>query len=420
MTQTILIVDDSAVIQKLVEFQLSKAGYNILIASNGLEGVKMAQQHEPDLIIMDVQMPEMDGYEASRLIRESRTTKNIPIIMLTSLSTIQSMQKGYDAGVDDYLTKPFQSHELILRVEAMLRRFKRAQDSAQKNEAPVIAVFSLRGGAGCTSLATNLGVGLAKLWGKTAVLIDLAMPIGACDVALNISSKYNLSYVLNYDLDSIDDKLIYDLLTTHESGLKLLSGLRDPVDAELLSENMASFIIDSLSERAFYTVIDLPHDFGPTSLAAIDKADQIIMPITPDVVSVREAVACLRIFKSLGIKEERIQIIINWVMAQGGLSKEVIEKHLGHKVLLTIPHVRGLWSEAINLGTPLLMSKHDHPVVGLLEDLCWQFSTQSDRSQQDGAHTKMWHSITNRQMKRRMDKKGKAKKFRLFGDKTDK
>jgi pilus assembly protein CpaE len=380
MAQTILVVDDSEVVRKLIELQLSKAGYSIITASDGSEGVRMARNHEPDLIIMDVQMPEMDGYEAARLIRQVHATMHTPIIMLTSLSNITSMQKGYDAGVDEYLTKPFQPNELQLRVAAMLKRFQRAQSAVQEHEIATIAVFSLRGGSGCTSLATNLAIGLTKLWDRPATLIDLAMPVGTCDVLLDMNSKHDLSAVLEYDDNAVDDELIVGLLEDHESGLRVLAGLKDPIDAEQLSENMVSSVIDSISEQSFYTVMDLPHDFGPVTLAALDKANHIIMPITPDMISIRHAMVCLRIFESLGIEKDRIHIIVNWTMSQNGLDTAMIEKHLRRKVLLTIPNVPDLWSEAINLGQPVITSEHNHPLIGLLEDVCWKFSTTADKS----------------------------------------
>ncbi|MEO0561284.1 MAG: response regulator, partial [Chloroflexota bacterium] len=191
--KTILVVDDSEVIRKLNEVHLKRAGYDVLLAENGRVGVQMARKHSPDAIVMDVQMPEMDGYEATRLIRKVHNTMHTPIIMLTSLSTLANMQAGYDAGADDYLTKPFKPNELVLRVAGVLQRVERASNAAKGHETLIIGVFSLRGGAGCTSFATNLAVGLAQLWESPTVLADLVTPIGACDLLLNETPPNNIN-----------------------------------------------------------------------------------------------------------------------------------------------------------------------------------------------------------------------------------
>ena len=122
MTHTILVVDDSEVVRKLVQYQLSDAGYTVLMAADGATGLKMVKDNKPDLVILDVQMPEMDGYEACRRLRQIHGLSHTPVIMVTSLSNIASMQAGFEAGADDYITKPFKPAELQMRVNAILRR----------------------------------------------------------------------------------------------------------------------------------------------------------------------------------------------------------------------------------------------------------------------------------------------------------
>ena len=122
MTHTILVVDDSEVVRKLVQYQLSDAGYTVLMAADGATGLKMVKDNKPDLVILDVQMPEMDGYEVCRRLRQIHGLSHTPVIMVTSLSNIASMQAGFEAGADDYITKPFKPAELQMRVNAILRR----------------------------------------------------------------------------------------------------------------------------------------------------------------------------------------------------------------------------------------------------------------------------------------------------------
>jgi Flp pilus assembly CpaE family ATPase len=127
------------------------------------------------------------------------------------------------------------------------------------------------------------------------------------------------------------------------------------------------------------------------------------MPITPDLASLRLAASALNIFESLGIDESKLHIIVNWTMSSGGISTERIEKYLRRKTLLTIPHVDGLWQTAINYGKPVILGDDNHPLIGLLEDICWKFSTTTDRSRKDPERSDMWKRIAKRRLKRKSD-----------------
>ena len=115
----ILVVDDEDLLVKGIRFNLQNDGYEVITGSNGIEAVVNAQSHNPDLIILDVMMPEMDGLTACAKIREF---SNVPIILLTAKADDMDKLIGFDQGADDYLTKPFNILELKARVRAMLRR----------------------------------------------------------------------------------------------------------------------------------------------------------------------------------------------------------------------------------------------------------------------------------------------------------
>lgn len=119
MDKKILIVDDEKNIVDIIAFNLKKEGYEVLKAADGEEGVQLAMEENPDLILLDIMMPKMDGYEACKKIREK---KNTPIIMLTARAEEVDKVLGLELGADDYVTKPFGVRELMARVKANLRR----------------------------------------------------------------------------------------------------------------------------------------------------------------------------------------------------------------------------------------------------------------------------------------------------------
>ena len=120
----ILVIDDDFAINELIKINLEIQGYTVIQAHNGTEGFALAKQEAPALIILDIMMPEVDGYTVAQRIRQTEFIDDIPIIMLTALSELNNKVNGFNIGVDDYLTKPFEIDELIVRVRALLKRTK--------------------------------------------------------------------------------------------------------------------------------------------------------------------------------------------------------------------------------------------------------------------------------------------------------
>lgn len=126
---TILVIDDEPDLLELVEFNLKKDGYETIVAKNGQSGLEIAQKHLPDLIILDLMMPGLDGLEVCRELRADARTRRIPMIMLTAKSAEADRIVGLELGADDYVTKPFSPRELVARVRALLRRATSTQET---------------------------------------------------------------------------------------------------------------------------------------------------------------------------------------------------------------------------------------------------------------------------------------------------
>jgi len=118
---SILVVDDEPHVRRLVKANLESSGYKVLTAADGQEAIEAVEQETPDLVILDLMLPKLDGYAVCRRIREFST---VPIIMLTARSAEVDLIHGFDVGADDYLTKPFAVNELLVRVRAVLKRSK--------------------------------------------------------------------------------------------------------------------------------------------------------------------------------------------------------------------------------------------------------------------------------------------------------
>lgn len=127
----ILLVDDEPDILEIVGYNLSNEGYKVITGTNGLQAVKLAKKHKPHLIILDVMMPEMDGIEACEIIRSNSDLENTVITFFTARGEDYSQVAGFDAGADDYITKPIKPKVLISKVKALLRRFKNDKEANQ-------------------------------------------------------------------------------------------------------------------------------------------------------------------------------------------------------------------------------------------------------------------------------------------------
>lgn len=130
----ILVIDDEQTINELIKVNLELAGYKVIQALDGIKGFALSKQELPSVIVLDIMMPEVDGFTVAQRIRQNPETKNIPILMLTALSQLSDKVKGFDIGVDDYLVKPFEMEELKVRIRALLKRSRQIPETAAVRE----------------------------------------------------------------------------------------------------------------------------------------------------------------------------------------------------------------------------------------------------------------------------------------------
>ena len=127
---TILVIDDDELVSRTLQRTLKVYGHQVMVANSGTEGLQLARRHPPELFILDIMMPGVDGYQVCRQIRGDPTLSNLPVLFLTAKVKDEDKIEGFRAGADDYLSKPFNMEELQLRVKAILRRTQPVKESA--------------------------------------------------------------------------------------------------------------------------------------------------------------------------------------------------------------------------------------------------------------------------------------------------
>jgi len=215
----ILIVDDDKDVLRLMEFSLKKAGYEVTIASDGPQGLEMASRAAPRLIIADIMMPEMTGYEFTRRVREMPGMENLPIIIYSARFQPVDKQAALDAGATEYMPKTLTPSEIVRRIKEILGE---ESPALQVQQGTVFAFFSLRGGVGLSSLAVNVAVALAFSQKTPVNLSDLNSFAGHAGLMLDLRPTSHLQNLLNSQTP-ISSSTLKQHLTGHSSGVQLLA-----------------------------------------------------------------------------------------------------------------------------------------------------------------------------------------------------
>lgn len=402
----ILMIDDEPINHQLVAHALISLQCELHFAENGKSGISQARTLKPDVIITDVMMPDVTGYEVTRILRREPQFAATPILVLTAQSGLQDKLKSFEVGADDHLTKPFEAAELVGRVTSLLRRVEAVKSS--RVEAPgreggrIIAVHSLRGGIGSSTLAVNLGVGLAGLWSEPSILFDLTMTAGQVALMLNMTLKRTWADIAHFSGGELDIDAFSTIISAHDSGLNFVAAPTFPSEAETLRAETLGTALQLAKSQYEYVVADLPHDFSEFAIQALDAADVILMVASPDMASVRAVNAALDTYDKLGYSKEKIRFILNAIFPHSNLSKDKLEAALGMNAFATIPYTRDVFVEAINLGQPPVFHKPDLPISNVLEDFAFHVSKDSHKKSKPEHPTDAWNRVYKRYQARKV------------------
>src|SRR3990172_6475997 len=263
MAEKILIIDDDLDTLRLVGLMLQKQGYLISAASNGSQGLAKAFEERPDLILLDVMMPDMDGYEVTRRLRKNPATDSIPILMFTAKTQLDDKVTGFEVGADDYLTKPTHPSELQAHVKALLARSSQRDaggivTAIHEQHGHVVGVLAARGGLGVTSVASNLAACLFTRTQGDVVLAELTPGHGTLATDFGISNQTVLTDILHGSVVEVTREKAQSALIPHSSGLKLLLASENPRDVTLTSQvKNYEALVARLSTFARFLVLDL-------------------------------------------------------------------------------------------------------------------------------------------------------------------
>lgn len=364
MAEKILVVDDDLDTLRLVGLMLERQGYTIVAATTGQQALSLAKSEKPNLIVLDLMMPDIDGIQVARQLRANPETRNIFIIMFTARGQMEDKLEGFDAGADDYLTKPVQPRELIAHIKAVLKRGGAPQAPAAKEyktRGHLVGVLAAKGGVGVSTVAVNLGVALRITSKKPIIVADFRPGSGTIGLELGYSNAQGLSRLLSLSTTAITPETVESELTEHASGLQLLLSSPNPQDARdfCVSEGFEA-ISRALVYLANYIVLDLGSSLTPAIQKVIEQCRVIVFILEPVPQSLAQSRALFDYLIEHGTDEENILLtLVNRQRAGMQLSLGQVQDQFSRAVPMVITAVPELAYQAQVSNTPMVLRQTD-------------------------------------------------------------
>ena len=362
MAEKILIIDDDLDTLRLVGLMLQRQGYQISAATNGQQGLDKAFEEDPDLILLDVMMPDMDGYEVTRRLRQNPSTVETPILMFTAKTQLDDKVIGFEVGANDYLTKPTHPTELQARVKALLARMSEKRgakvSSKDENQGYLIGVLGARGGLGTTTLAVNLGAGLHART-KTEVIVAEMLPgQGALALDMGVANSKGLVDLLSLSkLSEITRDRVRGSLASHSSGLKFLLASDRPRDMHLINQTANYEIaVKTLAGLARFVILDLGMGIQPFAEKILPLCDEILVVLEGVPNTIIHTKALVDDIAALGINRKNINIVLNnRIRSDTQLPSSQVQTKLDHEIVSTLTPAPELFVQATRMQTPAML-----------------------------------------------------------------
>ena len=373
MSQTILIIDDDIDTLKLVGIMLERKGFRILASTTGQKGLQLAKKELPDLVLLDVMIPDLSGYDVARSIRSTPETGTIPIIMFTARSQVDDKVEGLEAGADAYITKPARPRELFAQVNSILKRAPQravGTQASQVSQGKMIGILSTKGGIGISTLATNLAIEIYNQSNQSTILSDFRPGQGTIAMDLDVHNTSGMIKLLDNE-ENEEAPNISDLLLDHKAGIKTLLSSHHPTDSKY-SNHVDQFhqIAQLLRTQAEFTILDLGPSLTPVVAKILPDCEKIIICLEPSPGNITQTKILIQDLINSGIGEGRfLFVLINRQRSGVQLSLEQVENQLERKIDQIFTPVPELAYQSSVSNTPMILRAQDSMTAEQFRDL---------------------------------------------------
>jgi pilus assembly protein CpaE len=360
MPEKILIVDDDMDTLRLVGMLLERQGYQIVVAENGSNALDKALSETPDIILLDVMMPDIDGLEVARRLRGNPATALTPILFFTAKTQVEDKVAGFESGGDDYLTKPVHPAELSARVKALLARSEKVrpkEDVKSPSKGKVIGILSARGGTGVTTFGLNLSIVLHHETKERVVFAELRPGMGTVGLDLGYANPAGINNLLQRSADQIRTQDVQSELVDDPSGIQLLLSSYQPGDARHLARvDQFAAIVEHLAALSSWSVLDLGPGIPPHTDRLLEACDQLIVVVEPDPNAAVHTKALLDDLSLRVLGRDRISVVVvNRVRSDLKLSRTQIQDLIGHPAPYVFTPVPEIAYQAARTKVPMIL-----------------------------------------------------------------
>ncbi len=352
----ILVADDDMDALRLVGLMLERKGYEVITATSGQQTLDKALETQPELIILDVMMPDMDGYKVTMQLRKESATQAIPILMFTAKTAINDKIAGFQAGADDYLTKPIHPAELITRVETLLQR--KTQTSSEPQKGCVLAFLPSKGGIGATALIVNAALELKRGYPNSQIaLVELKDGSGTIAMQLGLTTTTgNIQTLMEQPILGLNKESIQATLVQHNTGIHVLLSTSQPMGTgPAITKERVRTILRYLAADYDYLLLDLPPILDEATTEALRIANKIVLTLEPTPIGVNLAKEMLKSLENQAVAEKTQIALINRVTTATMPDYKNIEQQLQRTLIGKIPPAPELSYESIQRGTPMVL-----------------------------------------------------------------
>jgi DNA-binding response OmpR family regulator len=367
MPARILVADDDAMLQRLISNTLKLEHYEIIVADNGQQALEMARTEKPDLVILDVMMPGLNGFDVCIALRKDPATTTLPVIMLSGLGQVQEKITGLKAGADEYLTKPIDPRELLTRIEMLLARHQILRQSAVAKAGRVYSVIGAKGGVGVTTLAVNLAAHVAES-GKDVILLEFRPDFGTVAVQLNLRPELSLAALRELEPVAITEQVVTRLLKPAPFNARVLCGPQKASDFGPFTAAHAGALLSRLTALADFVIVDLPPTSDVATEAIIKSSDRVVVVLEPEITCVAAAVQRLAQINGYSNTLETRLVGVN---RQGAmlLSVREMESRLNRTLDSMIPPATDVIGVAVQYGTPIVIMQPTHVFAEYIQEI---------------------------------------------------
>ncbi len=321
MGHTILLIEDDPPSARLAEVILQAEGHRVTVAANGLQGLNIARENPPDLILLDLMLPGVDGFEVLNRLRRDPRTANVRVVVVSAKGQAEDRQTAAKLGVDGYLTKPYKKNELLEIVKPLLA------ERPERTTEPGRCLL-LIGPRGDEAASVTVGVGRAlTAQGRKVTVVDLRpfsvlhsllLDVAPPTAPVSLSSPDTLGQLPKW-------------MTQHPSGLRVLNNLEGSGEAGQITPQDVRALLDTLLRGGGVTLLDLPLYPADVLQQAAGLSERIILVVQDDAASLTAARSALMLMGRVGIDEARTGIVAIGAPAEERLAE------LQREVLGTIP-----------------------------------------------------------------------------------